>query len=93
MVGSLLIDVVRRNAIRNLVINFEKAQLQWRCDTESFEVYEVRTGKWRTIEIPDMIHEEGDNKNINENMYIDKIDAFFRYKGTKALSQYNRKGY
>lgn len=86
MVGSLLVDVVGRNAMRNLVINFENAQLQWRCDTESFEVYEVRTGKWRTIEILDMIHEEGYNKNINENMYIDEIDAFF--KGIKEPKLY-----
>lgn len=78
MVGSLLVDVVGRSALRNLVINFENAQLQWRCDTDSFEIYEVQTGKWKKFEMQDMIHEEGYNKNINENMYIDEIDAFIK---------------
>ncbi len=78
IVGSLLVDVVGRNALRNLVINFENAQLQWRSDIESFEVYEVHTDKWKAIEIKDMIHEKGYNKNINENMYIDEIDAFLK---------------
>lgn len=86
MVGSLLVDVVGRNAIRNLVINFQNAQLQWRCDMECFEVYEVRTGKWKTIEMQNMIHEEGYNKNINENMYIDEMDAFL--KGIKKPKLY-----
>lgn len=78
MVGSLLVDVVGRNALRNLVINFENAQLQWRCDTNQLEIYEAQTGSWKSIEIENLIHEEGYNKNINENMYIDEIDAFLK---------------
>ncbi len=78
MVGSFLVDVVGRNALRNLVINFEQAQLQWRSDAGLFEIYEASTGMWRTIEIEKTIHEEGYNKNINENMYIDEMDAFLK---------------
>lgn len=79
MIGSLLVDVVGRNALRNLVINFENAQLQWRCDADLLEVYEAETGNWKVIEVgKDMIHEEGYSKNINENMYIDEINAFLQ---------------
>ena len=78
MVGSLLVDVVGRNALRNLVINFERAQLLWRCDADLLEVYEVETGKWRTVEIKELIHEEGYNKNINEDMYIEEMDTFLK---------------
>lgn len=78
MVGSLLVDVVGRNALRNLVINFEDAQLQWRCDREQLEIYIPKTNAWERIEIGEMIHEEGYSKSINENMYIDEIDAFLK---------------
>lgn len=86
MVGSLMVDVVGRNALRNLVINFEQAQLQWRSDADLFEIFEVNTRAWKRIEIEKMIHEEGYNKNINENMYIDEIDAFLR--GIKNMKEY-----
>lgn len=86
MVGSVLVDVVGRNALRNLVINFEYAQVQWRCDAENLEVYEVQTGKWKSIEMPDLIHEKGYDKSINENMYIDEINAFI--KGISETSHY-----
>ena len=78
MVGSLMVDVVARNALRNLVINFQNAQLQWRCDLDQLEVYESGTGQWKNIEMGEMVHEAGYNKNINENMYVDEIDAFLQ---------------
>lgn len=78
MVGGLLVDVVGRNAMRNLVINFEKAQLQWRCDRDQLEVYIAETGMWEYIETGDVLHEEGYSRTINENMYIDEIDTFLK---------------
>ncbi|HBI59666.1 MAG TPA: gfo/Idh/MocA family oxidoreductase [Lachnospiraceae bacterium] len=78
MVGSLLVDVVGRNAMRNLVINFENAQLQWRCDREQLEIYVPEIDGWESIEIGEMLYEEGYSKAINENMYIDEIDAFLK---------------
>lgn len=78
MVGSLLVDVVGRNALRNLVINFENAQLQWRCDREQLEVYIPEIDAWECIEIGETLHEEGYSRLINENMYIEEIDAFLK---------------
>ena len=76
MVGSLLVDVVGRNAIRNLVINFEYAQLQWRSDRDQLEVYTSANAEWKHIDLGEMIHEDGYNKTINERMYIEEIDSF-----------------
>lgn len=78
IIGSLLVDVVGRNAVRNLIINFEKAQLQWRCEKEQLEIYEVESSTWKYVKQPEMIHEEGYSANINENMYIEEIDAFLK---------------
>lgn len=78
MVGILLVDVVGRNAVRNLVINFEKAQLQWRGDRDQLEVYVPETDAWECMNLGEMIHEEGYNRIINENMYIDEIAAFLK---------------
>ena len=78
IVGTLMVDVVGRNALRNLVINFENAQLLWRCDREQLEVYEVKSGDWKQITMEKTIHETGYSKNINENMYIDEISAFLK---------------
>ncbi len=78
MIGSLLVDVVGRNAARNLLINFEKAQLQWRWDKKRIEIFEAKTGEWIYIDQDDEMHEEGYNANISEDMYIREIDAFLR---------------
>lgn len=89
MVGSLLVDVVGRNALRNLVINFERAQLQWRCDREQLEVYDAVNDKWMVIRTEKLSHEEGYNKTINENMYIEELNAFL--KGIVSRDEYPNK--
>lgn len=86
MIGNILVDVVGRNAVRNLIINFEKAQIQWRCEKEQIEIYEAENSEWKYIKQPEMIHEEGYNANINENMYIEEIESFL--KGIKDERQY-----
>lgn len=86
MLGSLLVDVVGRNAARNLIINLEKAQLQWRWDTRKIEIYEAATKEWTYIYQDDEIHESGYNVNIGENMYIEELAAFL--KGIENRSNY-----
>ena len=68
MLGSILVDVTGRNALRNLVINFEEAQLQWRCDREELEIYTPETDSWEKIEMGEMLHEDGYSRTINEVM-------------------------
>ena len=78
MLGSLMVDVVGRNAARNLIINFEKAQLQWRWDNKRIEIYEADTEEWKYIYQEEEIQENGYNINIGENMYIEEVDMFLK---------------
>lgn len=76
IVGNLIVDVVSRFATRNLVINMEKGQIQWRCDKEQVEVYDAQTGAWTYVNQEKQKHEKGYNTNIGENMYIEEIKSF-----------------
>jgi len=76
MLGMLTVDVASRYGVRSLIINLEKATLQWRWDTEKLEVYDALTRTTSFIEQPVQPHEDGYNANIGEQMYIDEIRAF-----------------
>ncbi len=78
MLGTLIVDVVGRYAVRNLVINFERGQIQWRWDKAQLEVFDSESGKWTFISQPEQQHVKGYNENIGENMYIEEIDSFLR---------------
>ena len=78
MVGNLMVDVVGRFAARNLIVNLERAQLQWRWDKTQLEIFEAETKEWKIFSQPGQIHESGYNENINEDMYIEEIQAFLR---------------
>lgn len=78
MVGTLLVDVVSRFATRNLIINFEKGQIQWRWDKKRLEIFNAESGEWSIISEGEQKAEEGYNENIGENMYIDEISAFLK---------------
>lgn len=78
MVGTLIVDVVGRYAVRNLVINFERGQIQWRWDKAQLEVYDAETEEWTFISQPEQLHVNGYNENIGENMYIEEVDSFIK---------------
>ena len=86
MIGSLLVDVVARNAVRNLLINLENAQIQWRAEKEQIEIYESDTDSWIYIKQPKVIHEDGYSQNINENMYIEEIQRNIKIQSKKILT-------
>lgn len=75
-VGSIIVDVAARYALRNLVINMEKGQIQWRWDDSFFKVYESETNRWITYHQPEFTAASGYNKNIGEQMYINEMKAF-----------------
>lgn len=77
MVGNLLVDVISRYPVRNLIINFQNGQIQWRWDKERLEVYNAETDKTTYVEQQKQPHEEGYSEMIGEQMYIDEIVAFF----------------
>lgn len=76
MVGTLIVDVASRYAVRNLIINMETAQIQWRWDNAFFTLYEVENNRWIQYNQPEFNSASGYNKNIGEQMYIDEINAF-----------------
>ncbi len=78
MVGSLLVDVVGRNAARNLIINMQNGQIQWRWDKRVLEVYDAKSAQWHYFEEEEQIHEQSYNANIGENMYIEELGAFLK---------------
>lgn len=75
-VGTLIVDVTSRYAVRNLIINFERGQIQWRWDKKQVEVFDAVTQQWQYITQKEQKHEEGYNSNIGEDMYIEEIRAF-----------------
>ena len=76
VVGTLIVDVASRYAVRNLVLNLEKAQIQWKWDEEYFKLYEVETNQWIKFQQPQIAAASGYNKNIGEGMYIEEISIF-----------------
>ncbi len=75
-IGSLIVDVASRYAVRNLIVNLEKAQIQWRWDEGFFKLFDVSNQRWIKFEQPEMTAATGYNKNIGERMYIKEIDSF-----------------
>jgi predicted dehydrogenase len=84
MVGSVLVDVAARYAVRSLIVNLEKAQIKWSWDENCFKVFEVKTGKWKIHKQQQIKAAAGYNKNINEKMYIDEISSFIAGIKNKA---------
>lgn len=76
MVGTLLVDVVSRYPARNLIINFQKGQIQWKWDNNRLDVYEAENGKMSVIQQEAQVHVDGYSDMIGEKMYIDEIAAF-----------------
>jgi predicted dehydrogenase len=75
-VGSLVVDVVARLAVRKLTLNFEQASLSWDWDSGVVRIYEAEGG--RTVEIapPRSSAHAGYHQNIGEAMYMEEIASF-----------------
>lgn len=86
MVGTLQVDVVSRYPSRNLIINFEDGQIQWRWDAEQAEVYNAKTQQRSYIKQEQQKHENGYSAMIGENMYIEEIAAFLQ--GINNVEEY-----
>ena len=78
IIGTMIVDVVSRYATRNLIINFEKAHLQWRWDKKTIELYEAETDRWIYFDQPNFKSAGGYNENIGEKMYIEELDTFIK---------------
>ncbi len=75
-VGTLLVDVMSRYPARNLIINFQNGQIQWKWDEEKISIFDATTGETSYIKQAKQPHEDGYSNMIGEQMYIDEIAAF-----------------
>lgn len=85
-VGTMVVDAVARSAVRQLVLNMERAQISWRWDTPQVNLYEADTRRTVVFHQPPAPAAAGYNANISERMYIEEIRAFLEFaKGGKAF--------
>ena len=86
MIGTLLVDVISRYPARNLIINCQNGQIQWKWDNNRIEIYNAKDGKTSYVDQAEQSHEAGYSSMIGEEMYIEEIDKFL--KGTKDPACY-----
>jgi predicted dehydrogenase len=81
---NLTVDVVSRSATRRLLINGSEGQLQWDWNDNFVSVYTPAKG-WSKFTFEMLGSEQGYNKNITEQMYIDEMANFIAaIKGEQA---------
>jgi len=76
ILGTLLVDVVSRVAIRKLVINGDNGQIQWDWNKRVVDLYSAKENRWIHYDEPEGKAELGYNQNIIEEMYIEEIEHF-----------------
>lgn len=84
VIGTLVVDVVSRHAIRKLIINGELGQIQWDWDDKCVKYYDALKMCWTTYDEPVGKAEKGYNENLIEEMYVEEISCF--------LSAINKEG-
>ncbi len=75
---NLSVDVVSRHATRRLVINGDKKQLYWDWDDNIIKVYDPVSNDWKVIKYDTVVAQDGYNKNITEQMYIEEMESFLK---------------
>lgn len=66
------------------MINGANGQLSWSWDDDAIKVFDGATKQWTEFCYQMETAEQGYNKNIGENMYIDEIRAFLDAANGKA---------
>jgi len=75
-IGTLIVDVVSRSAVRNLIVNGEIGQLRWDWNEKVLKHYCAKEKKWFHYNEPKGNSESGYNENIVEEMYIEEVKTF-----------------
>jgi predicted dehydrogenase len=75
-VGTLVVDVVARQAVRKLTLNFERASLAWDWDSGVVRIWEADIGQHVDLHQPKSTAHAGYHQAIGEAMYLDEIGAF-----------------
>jgi predicted dehydrogenase len=73
---NLTVDVVSRYATRKMTINGDKKQLFWNWEEGNIKIFDPINSQWEVVPYETMPSQEGYNKNITEQMYIDEVRNF-----------------
>jgi len=77
-VGSLIVDVVSRRAVRNLEIYGEDLHICWDGTPNGLNEYEIESKTTISVNLYEEIdHQESYSPLIVENAYLEEIKAFF----------------
>ena len=76
-VGSLVVDVVSRQAVRQLEILNEDIYIKWSGTPDSLYEKDIISGELKQIKEGEYIHEQGYAGFINEYAYEKEIEEFF----------------
>jgi predicted dehydrogenase len=83
--GTLIVDVVAREAVRRLTLNFEHASIAWDWNEGILHVWEADPGRRVQLHQPKSTAYNGYNSNIGETMYVDEIGAFIDAASGRGL--------
>lgn len=90
-IGNLAIDVVSRQAVRQLEILNEELYIKWNGTPDSLYEKNITSGEFRKIQAGEYVHEQGYGDFINEYAYAKEIEEFFEViKGKQPLYSFQQ---
>lgn len=92
-IGSLVVDVVCRQAVRKLEIYNEDIYLEWNGVPVSLKQKNLVTQELENIGMNDYCLEEGYSEFINEFAYINEIKAFYNIEGAEIKYSFEEDKY
>lgn len=85
-VGSIVVDVVSRKAVRKLEVYNEDLYIAWDGTPDSLVEKDIKNGTDQTIDFHNYVHDERYGAFINEAAYMREVEEFFEVvNGKKAL--------
>lgn len=90
-VGSLIVDVVSRQAVRRLEIFNEDIYIKWNGTPDSLYEKDIASGELKQVQAGEYTHEKGYGDFINEYAYMKEIEEFFDViKGKEPLYSFEK---
>lgn len=87
VLGTVIVDVVSRSAVRHLTINGDQGQLVWDWNDQCVRHYDAKDKRWIVYNDPSGKAEVGYNASIVEEMYIEEIENYLNcLKGKEKFS-------
>lgn len=90
-VGSLIVDVVSRQAVRRLEVFNEDMYIKWDGTPDSLFEKDITAHELKPISAGSYIRENGYSESINECAYMKEIEEFFEViKGKEPLYSFEK---